>query len=398
MHSGNTPAVGTATDHSGNTPAVGTATDHSGNTPAVGTAADHRAGAPQHHKRRWLRHTAVAAVLVLFAVELTLGWRALTSALSQLRAPHPGWLTIALGAELAAMAAYARMQRRLLLSAGVRVPLRRQLALTYAAHSLSVTLPGGPAFSTSFNYQQMRRFGATPAVASWCIALSGILSAAALAVVTAAGALAAQGTPQWRTLIALTVAALLITVGVRRITRHPETLQPVTRAVLQRLNRLRHRPATYGLDHIRDFIDQLRVARLAPRHAAAAAVFAVLNWLLDAVCLWMCFHAVSDDPIDTTQVLLAFSAGMAAGTITVIPGGLGIIDSALILGLVTGGVDTPTAIATVVLYRIISFGFIIGAGWITWLIIRHRHLKAPRASRCTVRGATTHHRDRRRRM
>ncbi|MEV6348251.1 lysylphosphatidylglycerol synthase domain-containing protein [Actinoplanes sp. NPDC051851] len=87
----------------------------------------------------------------------------------------------------------------------------------------------------------------------------------------------------------------------------------------------------------------------------------------------MCLRAVTDAPINSTQVLLAFCAGMAAGTITIVPGGLGIIDSALILGLVTGGVDTPTAIAAVVLYRIISFGFIIGAGWITWLIMRGRH-------------------------
>jgi uncharacterized protein (TIRG00374 family) len=71
---------------------------------------------------------------------------------------------------------------------------------------------------------------------------------------------------------------------------------------------------------------------------------------------------------------------MAAGTITLIPGGLGIIDSALILGLVAGGVDTPTAIATVVLYRIISFGFIISAGWISWLIIRRNRRRSPVAA------------------
>ena len=98
----------------------------------------------------------------------------------------------------------------------------------------------------------------------------------------------------------------------------------------------------------------------------------MFNWILDAICLWLCFHAVSDQPINPAQVLLAFCAGMAAGTLTVIPGGLGIIDSALILGLVTGGVDIPTAIAAVVLYRIISFGFIIGIGWLAWLAMRRR--------------------------
>jgi uncharacterized protein (TIRG00374 family) len=76
-------------------------------------------------------------------------------------------------------------------------------------------------------------------------------------------------------------------------------------------------------------------------------------------------------------LLLAYCAGMAAGTITIIPGGLGLIDSALILGLVTGGVPTSTAIATVVLYRIISLGFIVGVGWIMWLIIRRHNRRAP---------------------
>ena len=65
----------------------------------------------------------------------------------------------------------------------------------------------------------------------------------------------------------------------------------------------------------------------------------MLNWLFDAVCLWMRFHAVSDDPVSAAQVLLAFCVGYAAGTITIVPGGLGIIDSALIL--VVAGASTP---------------------------------------------------------
>jgi uncharacterized membrane protein YbhN (UPF0104 family) len=324
-------------------------------------------------RRSWIRRGAVTAVIVLFAVELVVGWPSLSSALSQLRAPHLGWLVAGLVAQIIAMGTYARMQRSLLRSAGLRVPVYRHIALAYAAHSLNETLPGGPAFSTKFNYQQMRRFGATPAVASWCIALSGILSTAALAAVTAVGALASDGTPQWYGLAALAAVAVGLTVGIRKVTRRPEMAEPAVRAVLARLNRLRRRPAEQGLDRVRGFIAQLGSARLTPGHGVAAATFAVLNWGLDAVCLWMCLRAISDDPINPTQLLLAFCAGMAAGTVTVIPGGLGIIDSALILGLVTGGVETPTAIAAVVLYRIISFGFIIGVGWITWLVIRYRH-------------------------
>ncbi|MET7402606.1 YbhN family protein [Dactylosporangium sp. NPDC005572] len=322
-------------------------------------------------RRRWLRPVAVALVLALFAVELVLGWPALAGALHQLGRPQPGWLLAAVVAQLGVMSAYARMQRRLLRSAGVHAPIHKHVALAYAAHSLSATLPGGPAFSTRFNYQQMRRFGATPAVASWCIALSGILSATALAVVTVVGALATGGVPDWRHLAALLVAGILLVLGVRRLARHPET---VSRLVLAPLNRLRRRPADTGADRVSGFFDQLHAARLRPAHAVAASAYALLNWLLDAVCLWLCCRAVGGGgETGLNEVLLAFCAAMAAGTITLIPGGLGIIDSALILGLLAGGTATSTAVGTVVLYRIVSFGFIIGMGWISWLVIRRRY-------------------------
>ncbi|GAA4055783.1 hypothetical protein [Streptomyces shaanxiensis] len=46
---------------------------------------------------------------------------------------------------------------------------------------------------------------------------------------------------------------------------------------------------------------------------------------------------------------------------------------------VTGGVAMGTAIAAVVLYRIIGFGLIIGAGWIMWSNIRRHHSTSPDA-------------------
>ena len=317
-------------------------------------------------RRRWLRLAGIGAVLILLAVELVLGWSSLATALSHLRTPHLGWLLLATVAELAAMNAYGRMQRQLLRSAGVRVSLIEHLRLAYAAHSLSATLPGGPAFSTRFNYQQMRRFGASPAVASWCIALSGILSACALAVVTIGSAVAAGGAAHWQHLAGLLVAGVLLTVGVRRVARHPETVEPLLRLV----NRLRRRPAEAGEERVLGFLAQLRAARLSAGNGLAAALFALSNWFLDAICLWLCFRAVGEHPAGLPEVLLAFCAAMAAGTLTIVPGGLGIIDSALILGLIAGGAGTPAAVAAVVLYRVISFGFIMAIGWISWVRIR----------------------------
>ncbi|GAY12942.1 YbhN family protein [Pseudonocardia sp. N23] len=330
-------------------------------------------GGSVHPGRRRLKQVAIAAVLVLFVVELVLGWSSLSKAFAQLRAPRVEPLVFALLAELGVMGAYARMQRHLLRSAGLTVSVRRHLALAYAAHSLSVTLPGGTAFSTRYNYRQLMRFGATPVVAAWCIALSGILSATALAVVTAVGAFTAGDGVQWRSLVGLGIALVLVVVGLRYVAHGTDRLDRATRAAVAAVNRVRRKPPTQDLERVRDLESQLGAARLTPGHGAAAAVFALLNWGLDALCLWMCIRAVTDLPVNPAQVLLAYCAGMAAGSITIIPGGLGIIDSALVLGLVTAGIAAPTAIAAVVLYRIISFGFVIGAGWIVWLLVR-RHV------------------------
>lgn len=321
--------------------------------------------------RRW-RLAVTAVVVAILVAEAVWAWDDLVEALGQLRSPHPGLVLVAVLAAIASMRAYARMQRRLLRSAGVRVPLIRHVQLAYAAHSLSVTLPGGPAFSTTFNYRQMRRFGASAAVASWCIALSGILSATALALISAGAGVAAGGTPTWPTLAGLLTAVVLITVGVTRVARHPDTLNRITRGGLAGVNRVRRRPREQGVERVSRFLDQLRTVRLGPAHATVAVTYAVANWLLDAVCLWMCCLAVGAEEITTTQLLVAFCAGMAAASFPVVPGGLGVIDSALIFGLVAGGVPGPTAIAAVVLYRLISLGFIVGTGWIIWLLMRRR--------------------------
>jgi uncharacterized membrane protein YbhN (UPF0104 family) len=319
-------------------------------------------------KTKWFRYAVFAAVLTLFTIELALGWSSLAGALRQLRAPHLGWLALAVVAELTAMSAYAHMQRRLLRSAGVRASNLDHVRLAYAAHSMNETLPGGPAFSTRLNYQQMRRFGASPAIASWAIALSGILSSAALAAITVGGAVWAGGATHWSHFLVLVVAAVLLVAGVRHVTRHPSAFDGPLAAV----NRLRRRPATEGRERIAAFLDQLGAARLRPSAGVAAATLALLNWLLDAACLWLCFQAVGESPAPSATTILAFCAAMAAGSLTIIPGGLGIVDSALIFGLIAGGVSSPAAVATVVLYRVISFGFIMSVGWAFWLQIRVR--------------------------
>jgi uncharacterized membrane protein YbhN (UPF0104 family) len=244
--------------------------------------------------------------------------------------------------------------------------------MAYAAHSLSATLPGGPVFSSTFNFQQMRRFGASPAVASWCIALSGVLSAGALIVIGAVGGILARNAGSWRPLLVYGVGALVLALAVRRIAQHPEWLDRPARGLLGGVNRFRKRPADHGQERLFGFVEQLRSIRVRPANFVVAGALAVANWLLDALCLWMCCVAVGADGLTATKLVVAYCAGMAAASVPIVPGGLGVVDGALILGLVAGGLSSSSAVAAVVLYRLISLGFIIGAGWLVWLAFQRR--------------------------
>ncbi len=317
-----------------------------------------------------------AAIVAVLAVELVYGWRPLLGAFHQLRTPHWNWVAGALVAEIASMGSYARMQWALLRGAGTKIRMRRHVALTYAAHSLSVTLPGGPLFSTTFNFQQMRRFGASSAVASWCIALSGVMSAGALVVIGAVFGILSRSTGSWRTLLLYSAGALAVALGVRVVARRPQLLITPAQLLLSMVNRLRHRPGDTGHTRLTSFLDQLRSVRVKPADLSIAVVLAVANWLLDALCLWMCCIALDADGIHPVQLVIAYCAGMAAASVPIVPGGLGVVDGALILGLVAGGLTGSTAVAAVVLYRLISFGFVIGTGWLVWLVMRGRTARA----------------------
>ncbi|MET0417688.1 MAG: YbhN family protein [Actinoplanes sp.] len=327
----------------------------------------------------WRRGPTVAAVVVLIlGAELILGWSALSGAIAQLRTPKWNWVTAALIAELISMGAYARMQRTLLHGAGTKVSIRKHVATAYAAHSLSATLPGGPVFSTTFSFQQMRRFGASPAVASWCVALSGTLSTGALVVIGAVGGIMVRNTGSWHTLVAYAVAAVFIAFGVRMLAGRPELLDRPVRAMLRGLNRLRRRPPEHGRDRLLGFVAQLSEVRVHPANFVVAVVLALLNWLFDALCLWLCCVAVGATDINPVNLVIAYCAGMAAASLPIVPGGLGVVDGALILGLIAGGLTSPLAVAAVVLYRVISFGFIIGLGWLAWLLIQARAATHPK--------------------
>ena len=91
------------------------------------------------------RTTLGVVLIVMLVVEGFILGPYLAKAGHAIASPDGRWLSGALFAELVSMAAFARVQRRMLLTGGSRVSVRSMVALTYAANAVSVTLPGGAA-------------------------------------------------------------------------------------------------------------------------------------------------------------------------------------------------------------------------------------------------------------
>lgn len=325
-------------------------------------------------RRLWTAVRAVGAGLlaILLVVVAALYWPDVLAALGKLRTPAPFWLAVAIALELASMGFYARMQRRLLRGAGTRVPLRRAVGLAYAAHSMSITLPGGPLVSIAYNYRRMRAFGADSTVAAWCTAASGVLSALGLGALTVlvGAAAAADDADDVVTLAGVGAAGAALVAGLVMLRR-----RPAWRAALAgRTAALRRRvPEAHRgrFDAALSWAGRLGRVRIPPRDLAAAGGFSVLNWVADGACLAVCCLALG---VATRPVPLAvtYIAGMTASSLPLIPGGLGTVDGALTIGLIAAGAKASPALAVVVLYRLITFALIGGIGWLLWLIGRSR--------------------------
>ena len=65
-------------------------------------------------------------------------------------------------------------------------------------------------------------------------------------------------------------------------------------------------------------------------------------------------------------VTAAYVAGTGAASLSLLPGGLGVMDAAMIFALTQGGVSTVSATAAVLLYRLISFALVVALGWLVW--------------------------------
>jgi uncharacterized protein (TIRG00374 family) len=322
--------------------------------------------AKRHVGRRYVGAAVVATVL---AIEIVLVRPYLGRAAHSLRHPNLWWVVLAVGAELASMAAFARLQRRMLFTGGVRVSMYRMLSLTYAANAVSVTLPAGIALSSGYAFRRFRGWGASAPLAGFTLLASGVLGTLSFALLcVAAAVLAGAHDANSVELVLGLVAAVGLAYVARRVRRDPRSAIDAVERRLQWTERFGRRNGDPDTSRIGGWLNELILIRPRKRDWAAGLGFASFNWIADLVCLVASCRAIGASDATVTLAALAYVAGMAVSSISLIPGGLGVVDAAMILTLTRGGLSASTATAGVLLYRLISFAFVVAIGWVFWAV------------------------------
>jgi putative heme transporter len=98
----------------------------------------------------------------------------------------------------------------------------------------------------------------------------------------------------------------------------------------------------------------LQRLRLGRSTLAQALFWGLVNWLADVACLAFAARAAGISTLTVGVTILVWTAGAGASSLSPTPGGIGVTEVALVAAFAAAGIRGPSAIAAVLIYRIIS--------------------------------------------
>jgi uncharacterized protein (TIRG00374 family) len=335
------------------------------------------AGVEEQPVRRssWKRWAITAFAVSVVAVAAEAERKLLSRSIGGLDHLRWGWVAAAVVFESASMASFARMHRRVLRSGGLRLTVGSVLAVTYAGNAISSSLPvAGSGAAAGFTYRQFSARGAGGPTSAWVLAVAGIISSTAFALILSAGAIQ-SGNPAAIVAGATGAALTIIPLGALLIALHrPRARDWLIRfvvGILRQVQRRVGRPAGDPDETVRGAIANLGELRLSRRDAAIASIFSINNWLFDIACLVCAIEAVGQ-PVPSKGLILAWAAGTGAASFKLTPGGVGVVEAALAPALVAIGVRSTPAVTSTLVYRFISFWLMLVVGWVAYWAIHRR--------------------------
>lgn len=287
------------------------------------------------------------------------------------------WVALAVVLQVASLAAFALQQRELLRALGVRLRHRRVIAVTLARIAISISLPAGAAVSAGYAVREYQRAGAGKEISAASMIVSGLASIGGLTLLYVTGGAAVLSSDPALLLspepLAIVAGLAALTAGAVLAGRHLPSFAWTARS--------QGRVVRY----VRRVLASAREAwqagaALRPRDWAAAVLFAAVNWLTDLLCLAATCRAVGL-PVGVTTLAGIYLGVQIVRQVPLTPGGVGVIDTALVAGLTAAGATAVTAAAAVLVYRLLSCWLLIPVGGAAAVIVRRltpRPVRRPR--------------------
>ncbi len=343
-------------------------------SPLGAAAAPYIAAAAQRPGgKRIGRITAAAVGAAVLAAAAVTERAPLAASFAVLGHLHWTWLLAGIVLESASMGAFAIMLGRLLAACGSSVGIRPMLATAYAANAVSVSVPlAGPGLAAAFTFRRFTGQGADAPLAGWALLAGGAASSAAAALVAVGGGLASGNIVVAVVAVpggVLAIAALVVVAAAVRRPRLRGALERPAAWTLWHGSRLLRRPAGDPRRIIRAWAERLGSLQLSPSGWMRVTGLALANWLADAAVLAVSIHAAGA-AVPWHGLLLVYGSGIAAQSLNITPGGLGVTEGTLSLALVATGLHAGQALTAVLLYRLVSFWLVAFAGWLVLLWLR----------------------------
>jgi putative heme transporter len=254
--------------------------------------------------------------------------------------------------------------------------LTQALVITESTTAVSNTVPAGAAVGIGLTYPLYASYGFSKSRTTTALLLTGVwnnfvklgMPVVALAIVAVQG----NADPGRISAAALGVAGLLGAIGVLGLVlRSDEQARQVglrSQALVNRALSPLHRPAATGWEiatvRFRSrTVDILRANWLrltASTLVSHVSLYLVLLTALRAV-------GVAQADVGWAKVLVIFAFARLVTAIPITPGGVGIVELALVSGLVAYGGDRSAVVAGVLVYRLLTYALPIPVGLVTYL-------------------------------
>lgn len=316
----------------------------------------------------WVISTVFLIIVVAILVVLYYYTPFFKEAFAAIHSANYWWVAACVLAAFASMMSFAAVQWTLLRAAGVHSPLWRNTAIVFASNALSTSFPGGPVLGTALTYRETRKLGASTVVATWQLVMSGVLSTIGLILLSLGGVFFVGTNSNPYLLVASLLALVASLVAIRWLARNTQLIESRIRPVILWVQKKRRRSPEKALDKLHSTVEQINAVKLSRSELLKAFAWSLFNWVADVACMGCAAYAVGARPT-VGGMAIAYVSGKIVGTAPVTPGGFGTVDGALIWVLALGGLTGAKALATVLIYRLISFGLMVLIGWLAVLVL-----------------------------